>query len=127
VTLKDVKLTVPSGVLMKVDYNTRWNTTNPVAYLNLTTESSYEYKGDIVVDEYGTANVNVGNNVTWTGAFDKEDTGKETSAVIDGVWNLTNDSNVDTLTLNQGAVVNANGHQLNFKTLNENGEAKINK
>src|SRR5574344_3027075 len=48
-TLKDVSLTLPSGVLMKVDYNTRWKTTSPIAYLVLDTASSATYSGDVTV------------------------------------------------------------------------------
>ncbi len=112
VTLKDVALTVPSGVLMKVDYNKRWKTTSPVAFLNLETEGSAAYDGDVEVDEYGTSTVTVGRNVTWNGAYDKADTGKMTTVIVEGTWVLTDDSHVDKVMVRNGGVINKNGHTL---------------
>lgn len=122
VTLKDVELTIPSGILMAVDYNTRWQTTSPVAYLVLSTDqSSASYTGNVTVDSYGTATVTVDSNVTWTGAYDNDNSGKSTTAVINGTWTLSADSYVDTLTLGSGAVINLNGHTLTAGTTNNNG------
>ncbi|MCR5130706.1 MAG: hypothetical protein K6C10_04505 [Prevotella sp.] len=111
-TLKDTKIEVPSGILMLVDYNKRWKTTNPVATLNLQTDSEATYAGDIKVDEYGTSTVVVDKNVTWNGAYDKAGTGKKTKVVVDGIWNLTGDSHVKEVVLNEGGVINRNGFQL---------------
>ena len=114
-TLKDVKLDVPSGVLMLVDYNKRWRTTNPVATLNLQTDSRATYNGDIKVDEYGTSTVVIDKNVTWNGAYDVAGTGKQTIVIVSGVWNMTEDSNVHNVIIKEGGVINRNGHQLTTK------------
>jgi hypothetical protein len=121
VTLTDVELSVASGILMTVDYNTRWSTTSPVAYLILATESSASYTGDVTVDSYGTATVTVNSGVTWTGAYDSDNTGKSTTVVVNGTWNLSADSYVDTVTIGEGAVVNLNGHTLNYSKITNNG------
>jgi hypothetical protein len=130
VTLSGCTLTVPSGVLMKVDYNKRWSTTSPTGYLVLDASSSSgannAYTGNVTVDSYGTATVTVASGVTWTGAYDNANTGKSTSAVINGTWDLSADSYVDTLT-NTGTI-NKNGYTLtvsgtttNSGTINEQG------
>jgi len=119
--LCDVSLDVPSGVLMLVDYNRSWNTSNPVGHLYLRTAKQASYSGNVVLDEYGTATVEVGKGVTWNGAIDNKDKGKSTAVNVLGTWNLTADSYVDTLTLQQGATVNRGGHRLTYKTLTNNG------
>lgn len=120
-TLKDVSLTLPSGVLMKVDYNTRWKTTSHIAYLVLDTASSATYSGDVTVDSYGTATVTVNTGVTWTGKYDTANTGKSTTVVVNGTWTLNGDSNVDTVTIAKGGVINCNGHTLSYTTITNNG------
>lgn len=122
VTLKDVTLTVPSGVLMKVDYNTRWSTTSPVAYLVLgTAGTSATYSGDIVVDSYGTSTVTVNSGVTWSGKYDNANTGKSTTLVVNGTWTLTGNSYVDKLTVASGGVINKNGYTLTTSSTTNNG------
>ncbi|MBQ5997302.1 MAG: hypothetical protein IJL64_05480 [Bacteroidales bacterium] len=111
-TLKDVSLTIPSGVLMRVDYNQRWRTTSPIATLNLTTASFASYDGDIEVDNYGTSTVNIDKNVTWNGAYDTANTGKSSTVIVSGIWNLTGDSYVDNVVINEGGAINRNGHLL---------------
>ncbi len=105
-TLKDVALDVPSGVLMQVGHNDRWRTKNPVAFLNLETASQTLYTGDIVLKDDGTATVTVGKGVTWTGAYDKTDSGLATTVIVNGIWNLTADSYVDTVIVNEGGTIN---------------------
>lgn len=112
VTLRDVALEVPSGVLMQVGYNSRWQTKNPVAILHLQTASACTYGGDIVVLDDGTSTVTVGNGVTWNGAYDTADTGLATTVEVAGTWNLTADSHVDKVIVHEGGVINKNGHQL---------------
>ena len=121
VTLTDVDLSVKSGILMTVDYNTRWSTTSPVAYLVLATASSASYTGNVTVDKYGTATVTVNSGVTWTGAYNNANTGKSTTVVVNGTWNLSADSYVDTVTIGEGAVINCNGHTLTYSKITNNG------
>jgi len=120
-TLKDVELTVPSGELMRVDYNTRWNTTSPIAILNLDTEKGWTYNGDVTVDQYGTSTVNVRQNVVWNGAYDTAKTGKMTTVTVSGTWNLTADSNVQNVNVLEGGVINYNGHKLTYDNLTNKG------
>lgn len=122
VTLKDVTLTIPSSVLMKVDYNTRWSTKNPIAYLILGTDgTSASYTGDVVVDSYGTSTVTVNSGVAWSGKYNNAATGKSTTAVINGTWNLTGNSTVASVTVAKGGVINKNGYTLTCTTLTNNG------
>lgn len=112
VTLCDVELNIPSGVLMQVGYNSRWQTKNPVAVLNLTTDSNATYEGDVVIKDDGTATINIGENVEWKGACDKANVGLKSEVVVNGTWTLTADSYVDTLTVGEGGTVNRNGYTL---------------
>jgi hypothetical protein len=120
-TLKDVSLTVPSGILMLVDYNTRWSTTSPVAYLVLDGTSGKTYKGDVQVDSYGTSTVTVNSGITWTGAYNNANTGKSTKVIVNGTWNLSADSYVGTVTVASGGVINKNGHTLTYSSLSNSG------
>ncbi len=114
-TLKDVTLTVPSGVLMKVDYNTRWTTNGGTGNLILSTASKATYTGSVVADKYGKANVTVGGGVTWNGAMNNTNVAASSKVTVSGTWNLTADSYVDELVINTGGVVNKNGHTLTAK------------
>lgn len=120
-TLKDVTLTVPSGVLMYVDYNTRWETYGGVGNLVLSTDSEWSYTGDVNADEYGTVNVTVGSGVTWNGSIDNTNVASSTSVTVSGIWVLTSDSYVDELVVNSGAVVYTNGYNLNYSSLSGDG------
>ncbi len=121
VNLTDVDVSAASGILMRVDYNTRWKTKNPVAFLNLLSASSHSYSGDIEVDGYGTATVMVGKGVTWNGAFDSADTGKATEVTVKGTWTLTDDSHVDKITIESGGVIKRNGHTLEYGSKSGSG------
>jgi hypothetical protein len=100
-TLKDVTLTVPSAVLMKVDYNTRWSTYGGTGYLVLETDSSWNVTGTVAMDNYAKAlNVTVGKGVT---------------------WNLTANTTVSTLTVEAGGTINTNGYTLTATTTNNSG------
>ena len=112
VTLDGVKLTIPSGILMTVDYNRRWQTYGATGVLVLSGEGT-TYDGSIVADEYSSAQLTVNEGVTWQGAYDKANTAKNTTLTIDGgTWNLTADSNVDSIVLKGNATINKNGHTL---------------
>lgn len=116
VTLTDVEIEAPSGVLMQVGYNSRWQTRNPVAVLNLRTGSQAEYKGDMVVKDDGTLTVSVGKGVAWLGACDKENQGGRATVIVDGTWTLTADSYVDSLTINEGGQVDKAGYTLTIRS-----------
>jgi hypothetical protein len=120
-TLKDVALTVPSGILMKVDYNSRWETTSPIAYLVLATAKEASYNGDVTVDSYGTATVTVNSGVSWTGKYDNANTGKSTTVIVNGTWTLDGDSNVDTVIIGAGGIINCNGHVLSYSSIDNKG------
>jgi len=115
-TLDNVTLTIPSGVLMYVDYNTRWSTYGGTGYLIL---KNGTYTGDANADQYGTVHVIVESTATWNGAFSS--TGKEKTATINGTWYLTGDTYVDTLVVNEGGAVHTNGYTLTYGSLTNNG------
>lgn len=96
-TLKDVTLTVPSNILMYVDYNTRWSTYGGTGNLVLETDSTWSVDGIVSMDSYANAlNVTVGEGVT---------------------WNLTANTSVTALTIEDGATVNTNGYTLTYSSL----------
>ena len=102
VTLDSVTTTIPSGILMFVDYNTRWDTYGATGVLILSGDG-YTYSGNIVVDSYSNAEVTVNDGVTWEGAYDNENTGISTSLTIDGgSWDVTADSYIDEVVINNG-------------------------
>ena len=110
---------ISSGILMEVDYNTGWSTNGATGNLTLSGSGS-NYAGSIVADSYSTATVTVESDTTWTGAFDTADTAKSTSLTISGgVWDLSADSYVDSITLEEGAVINCEGHTLSYGTLTQ--------
>lgn len=111
-TLKDAVLNIPSGILMKADYNKRWQTTSPIANLVLTTATKFDYTGNIVADKYAVTTVKIDKGVIWNGAYNTANTAKSTSVKVDGVWNLTADSYVDNVTISDGGQINKNGFQL---------------
>lgn len=111
VTLDSVALTIPSNILMKVDYNKRWRTYGATGLLYLEGEGT-TYEGDVIADEYSSAQVNVGKGVEWRGACDEEGTAKGAVVTIDGgTWTLTANSHATVNILN-GGQVNRNGYTL---------------
>ena len=117
VTLDGVQVNVPSGILMTVDYNQRWQTNGATGVLVLQGEGT-TYTGSIVVDEYSQAEVTVGPGTTWQGAYDTADTGHETTLTLrGGTWELTADSHVDHIALQQGATIRKNGHKLHCRDI----------
>lgn len=111
-TLTDATLSVPSGRLMYVDYNTQWSTYGGTGNLILSTASSCSYTGDVAADSYSTATVTVNDGVTWNGAINTDNTAGTSLVTINsgGTWTLTADSYIDTL-VNNGTI-NLNGHSL---------------
>lgn len=116
ITLNGTSVTVASGILMKVDYNTRWSTSGATG--NLALLGTTTYSGNIVGDSYSALNLSISSGTTWTGAFDNANTAKSGKITIDGgTWTLTDDSNLDTIVLTNGATINKNGHSLTYVTL----------
>lgn len=122
VTLNGAKTTIPSGILMKVDYNTRWDTNGATGILILS-GSGTVYEGNIVADSYSTAQATVNQGVVWKGAYNLTNSAKSTSLVIDGgTWTLTGNSYVDSITLKNSAIINKSGYTLTAKsTTNTSG------
>lgn len=123
-TLKDVDLTVPSGVLMYVDYNTQWSTSGGTGNLVLTTDSSHSYAGNVTADATGTTTVTLASGIYWAGANDPDNTAKATTVTVNegAVWQLTADSYVDNL-VNNGTIY-LNGH--NLTAVSTSGTGTIN-
>lgn len=94
-TLKDADITVPGKVLMRVEYNNRWTTKGGTGNLVLETDSEKTYEGTVEKDQYGKVNVTVGKGVTWS---------------------LTSDTDIDSLTVEQGGTVKTNGKKLNYSS-----------
>ena len=121
-TLTDVTLSVASGVLMLVDYNTQWSTYGGNGRLILqTTQESWSYTGSVDADSYSNAYVTVCENVTWNGTCDSDNNAKSATVTVNsgGVWDLTGDSYVSTL-VNNG-VINKNGYSLTYDSLSGSG------
>jgi hypothetical protein len=117
VTLDSVATTIPSNILMTVDYNTRWSTNGATGVLILKGDKM-TYTGNIVTDSYSSAELTVNSGVIWKGAYDNANTGKSTSiAISGGTWTLTGNSYVDTITLTNGATINKDGYTLTYTTL----------
>ena len=112
-TLTDVTLSVASGELMKVDYNTQWSTYGGTGKLVLkTTQDSWTYTGTVDADSYSNAVVTVSNHVIWNGAVDTDNNASSTTVTVNdgGTWILSADSYADKVT-NNGAIY-LNGHTL---------------
>ena len=121
-TLTDVTLSVASGILMYVDYNTQWSTYGGYGNLVLaTTQDSWTYTGTADADSYSNLTVQVGENVTWNGAVDTDNNAKTASVTIasGAVWNLTANTYVSTL-VNNGTI-NKNGFTLTAGTTSGSG------
>jgi len=116
-TLDSVETSIASGILMKVDYNTRWSTSGATGQLILS-GSGTTYTGSILVDSYSAAEVTVNKGVIWKGAYDTTNSGKSTTLTNTGTWTLTADSYVDKI-VNNG-VINKNGHTLTYSSLTGN-------
>ncbi|MBO6190309.1 MAG: hypothetical protein J6N92_05825 [Alloprevotella sp.] len=121
-TLTDVTLSVPSGVLMFVDYNTQWSTYGGYGHLILkTTQGSWGYTGSVDADSYSHATVEVGNGVTWRGTMDADNNAASATVTVDdgGTWVLTGNSYVSTL-VNNGTIY-TNGYSLSYDTVSGSG------
>lgn len=121
-TLTDVTLSIASGELMYVDYNTQWTTHGGTGNLILqTTQSSWSYTGNVDADSYSNSTVTVGNNVIWNGTNDNDNDALSSAVTVNsnGTWNLTADAYVDVL-VNNGEI-NKCGYNLTYGSLSGNG------
>lgn len=121
-TLTDVTLSVASGKLMYVDYNTQWTTHGGTGNLVLnTTQSSWVYEGTVDADSYSNVTVTVGSNVIWKGTMDADNDALSSTVTVnsDGSWSLTGDSYVDVL-VNNGTIYKC-GYNLTYGSLSGNG------
>ena len=121
-TLTDVTLSVASGKLMYVDYNTQWSTHGGTGNLVLnTTQSSWVYEGTVDADSYSNVTVTVGSNVIWKGTMDADNDALSSTVTVnsDGSWSLTGDSYVDVL-VNNGTIYKC-GYNLTYGSLSGNG------
>ncbi len=121
-TLIDVTLSVASGKLLYVDYNTQWTTKNGTGnILMYTTQDTWTYEGSVDADSYSTANATVGTNVIWKGNMDNDNDAMSSSVTVNenGVWILTADSYVDEL-VNNG-IIYKGIYTLSYGSLTGNG------
>jgi hypothetical protein len=119
-TCNSATITVGSGILMAVDYNTRWSTKGATGNLVLN-GSGYTYTGNVTCDSYSTATVTIGSGATWKGAMDNANTGKSTSVTVNGTWTLSANSYVDKLVVASGATVNKAGFTLTASSTSNSG------
>lgn len=125
-TLNDVSLSVASGLLMKVDYNTQWSTYGGTGRLVLesatgTASNPWIYTGAVTADSYSYATVEVGANTLWYGTIDNASEAKGDTVTVTGTWVLDSDANVDKLVINEGGRVVTNGHALTYSSISNNG------
>ena len=119
VTLDGVKLTIPSGVLMRVDYNKRWENSGATGILVLSGDGT-TYTGNIEADTYSTTKVTINEGVTWEGTYDHRGAAKLSELTMNGgTWTLTDDSCVDNIVLHNGAVINKNGFSLRYTDIDK--------
>ena len=121
-TLTDVTLSVASGLLMYVDYNTQWSTHGGTGNLILnTTQGSWVYAGNVDADSYSNVTVTVGSNVIWKGVMDGDNNALSSTVTVnaDGSWTLTGNAYVDNL-VNNGAIHTA-GFTLTYGSLSGSG------
>ncbi|MCR5312599.1 MAG: hypothetical protein K6E54_02925 [Bacteroidaceae bacterium] len=119
--LTDCTLSIASGVLMYVDYNTQWSTYGGTGNLNLyTTQDTWTYTGAVKADAYSNVNVLVGENVIWQGSNDADNTAVTADVTVNngGTWILTSNSYVNTL-VNNGTIY-LNGYTLTYDNLTGN-------
>lgn len=121
-TLTDVTLSVASGELMLVDYNTQWSTYGGYGHLVLqTTADSWSYTGTVDADKYSHATVLVGKNVVWNGTIDSDNDAVSTQVTVNegATWVLTGNAFVTTL-VNNGTI-QTNGYTLTAATQSGTG------
>lgn len=112
VTLDAVETIIPSGVLMKVDYNKRWQTNGATGILVLSGNDT-KYEGDIVTDKYSRADVTINSGTEWIGAYNASKSAKRTTLTINGgVWTMTANSYIDKVVIMNGGKIEKQGFVL---------------
>lgn len=94
------------------------------------TAREQEINGDIVVDSKSTVELNLEMESTFTGAINKENTGKEIKVTLDStsVWNLTGNCYITSLNAEDGAVINTNGYKITYiDPVNEENDSNANR
>lgn len=119
-SLTDVTTDVASGVLMSVEYYKRGENSTGTLVLK-TTQDTWTYTGNVAADEKNNVAVDVCDNVIWSGTSDNSNTALSANVTVEsgGVWNLTGNSYVNTLTNN--GTINKNGYTLTYDTLKGSG------
>lgn len=118
-SLDNVSVTCPSGVLAYVHTNSSWSNTN-TKYLNLSLKNG-TYTGALNADATGKIYVNIAGDAVWQGAMDNANTADVDTVVVNGKWVMDADSYVDVLIINSGATVYTNGYDLSYTKLTNNG------
>lgn len=123
INLTNTKLVYSSGILL----NAAGNNTNNWGKVgsnggNVTLNaSSQTLKGDITCDNISTVTLNLGEDTTFTGAVDNENTG-DVSVTLDSdaVWNVTADSYVSSITDKDSDYSNikSNGYTVYYDSTN---------
>ena len=120
VVLRDVSLSLPNNELMRVRRDKR-RKLDGEGHLQLSTDSHHTYWGNVYADKRSTVSVSVDPNVTWEGALNPNKRCRKVTAVINGTWNMTQDSYIDRLVIGKDAVINTNGHKLKYHSLDNQG------
>lgn len=99
ITLKNVNITVNSGILIKAAGNDQWGKKGSNGGNVQFTADAQTLKGDIIADNISTIEIVLKNDSTLTGAINSSDTAKSISLTLDSSskWNVTQDSYVTTL------------------------------
>lgn len=98
VTITDASLVIPSRILMRVAYNSRWKTRGGKGNLVLASKHKHTYEGTVIRDADCTLNVTIQSGAT---------------------WRLTANTTLDTLTVEPGGAVDLNGYKLITKARND--------
>ncbi len=117
---KDIKFTVANGELMRVKRDKR-KSKKGYGHLVLSTDSECSYEGNVYVDKKCEAQVTVDKGVTWTGYANRNKRSKQITVIVNGTWNLTDDSYINMLVIGKNAVINTNGYKLKYDSLDNQG------
>ena len=115
--LNSVTTSIASGILMLVDYNTRWTTNGATG--NLFLNGDYTYTGDIQADSYCTANTSILSGATLEGKINTENTALLATLTMDDTssWTVTGTSYINGLITNPSitddSVTNITGNGYN--------------
>ena len=122
ITLKGVKVTAASGILVDASANSRWGASGSNGGNVIFTADSQALAGDLTADEISTLAVKLQYGSTLTGAIDAAATAKTVELTLDAssIWSVTADSNLtclnDTYGVSGTAILNitGNGHTVTY-------------